>query len=145
MRTAELFTGKAFIEVHEGSIFRVDGNWSWEIGSKVIFQVKAGVKVETFVRMKDGLGTEFIVDRIVAEDELGEISVEAKDVEVEVESHVEVEPQVEIDHKIILNKKKFTKKEIVAFIKENSLDIDTSLSKANLIKVLEEKNLVEYV
>lgn len=137
MRTAEIYTGKAFIEVHKGSIFRIDGNWSWEIGSKVLFQVKEGVKVETSVRMRDGLGTEFIVTDIIADDALGEMIVEAQDVEVE--THAQPE------YKILLNKKKFTKKEMVTFIKNNNIDIDTTLNKADLVKALEEKDLVEYV
>ena len=137
MRTAELFTGKAFIEVHKGSIFRIDGNWSWDIGSKVIFQVKEGVRVETDVRMKDGLGTEFIVTDIIADDEFGEIVVESEDVEVETRDNSDI--------KILLNKNKFTKKEMVTFINENNLDIDTSLSKSDLIKALEEKDFVEYI
>lgn len=161
MRTAEIFNGNALIKVNEGSKFKLNGVWTWDIGTQVTFTVKRGINVVTSVISKDGSGSEFEVLSINTIDDLAEISVEAEDVDFEdmdnkeeVEEHIEDEVVENITEdkdiaenvysKLELKKNKFTKKEIVAYIKDNNIDLDISKTKAELVRELELRDLVEY-
>lgn len=149
MRTAEIFNGNALIKVTEGSKFRLNGVWNFDIGTSITFNVKQGVDVLAVVRSKDGSGSELEVVSINTIDDMAEMVVEAEDVEVEVIENIieeKVEEAVEgvSSPKLCLKKNKFTKKELVAYIEEHNLDIDTSKTKADIVKVLESQDLVEY-
>ncbi len=135
MRTAQIFTGKEFIDVQEGSSFRINGVWNFDIGSAVTFNVKSGIDVETIVKMKDGTGTEFLVTHINADDEYANMEVEAEDVNVEVSEYSEL-PK--------FTKTKFTKKEIIDFINENNIDVDikSNMSKADIVSSLKEMGVM---
>ena len=147
MRTAEIFNGNTLITVTEGSKFRLNGVWTWDIGTSITFNVRQGVDVIAIVRSKDGSGSELEVVSINATDDLAEMSVEAKDVEVEIVEDTEVKEDTEVEYfdKLAIKKSKFTKKDMVAYIEEHNLDVDISLSKANLVAALEALNLIEYV
>lgn len=143
MRTAEIFNGKEFIKVTENETFRLEGVWNWDIGTVVTFQVKQGIKVEAIVQVKDGSGTKFIVTRIITSDELSEIEVEAEDVDVETFSNEEIinEEIEEIinEENIKFTKNRFTKRELIGFIAEYDIDIDTkNMSKADIVNTLTE-------
>lgn len=156
MRTAEIFNGNALIKVNEGSRFKLNGVWHWDIGTNITFNVRPGVDVIAVVISKDGSGSELEVLSIKTKDDLADMVVEAQDVEVEtVDSSVEeleiIEEPVEkvVDkteeiEKLVVKENRFTKKEVVSYIEDNKLDIDISKTKAELVKVLEEKNLIEY-
>ena len=135
MRTAQIFTGKEFIDVQEGSSFRINGVWNFDIGSAVTFNVKSGIDVETIAKMKDGTGTEFLVTHINADDEYANMEVEAEDVNVEVSEYSEL-PK--------FTKTKFTKKEIIDFINENNIDVDikSNMSKADIVSSLKEMGVM---
>ena len=136
MRTAEIFDGKRLITVSENQTFRLDGVWNWDIGTTVTFQVKRGIEVETTVKSKDGTGSQFIVTKIKASDEIAEMSVEAEDVE-----EVETTSIPKSDVKFL--KKKFTKKDLIDFINENNLDIEyKNMTKVELVNVLTELNYI---
>lgn len=136
MRTAEIFDGKQLIEVTENQTFRIDGTWNWDVGTIVTFQVKRGIEVETVVKSKDGTGSQFIVTKIKASDELAEMSVEAEEVE-----EVETTSIPKSDVKFL--KKKFTKKDLVDFINENNLDIEyKNMTKVELVNVLTKLNYI---
>lgn len=139
MRTAEIFNGHTFIKVSEGSKFQMNGVWSWDIGTQVIFNARQGVNVITNVISKDGFGTLLEVLIIEALDDMATTTVEATDVE-DVEVVTYDDPV-----KLKLKKNKFTKKELVAFVEEQHLDIDTTVSKADLFQILKAKDLVEYI
>ena len=152
MRTAEIFNGSTLITVSEGSKFQLNGVWTWDIGSLISFGVKQGISVAAKVISKDGSGSTLEVVSIDTLDDLAEMSVEAEDVEVETIESVDeeiVEPIEEVEesvepYRLALKKNKFTKKELVLFIEANNLDIDTSLTKANLVSALEALDLIEY-
>lgn len=131
MRTTQIFTGKEFIDVQEGSSFTIDGVWNFDIGATVTFNVKSGIDVETVVKKKDGTGTEFLVTYIKVDDEYATMEVEAEDVAVEVSEYSEL-PK--------FTKTKFTKKELVDFINDNNIDIDikSNMSKADIVSSLKE-------
>ena len=131
MRTTQIFTGKEFIDVQEGSSFRIDGVWNFDIGATVTFNVKSSIDVETVVKKKDGTGTEFLVTHIKADDEYATMEVEAEEVDVEVSEYSEL-PK--------FTKTKFTKKELVDFINENNIDVDikSNMSKADIVSSLKE-------
>lgn len=135
MRTAQIFTGKEFIDVQEGSSFRINGVWNFDIGSAVTFNVKSGIDVETIVKMKDGTGTEFLVTQIKADDEYANMEVEAEDVNVEVSEYSELPKFTKI---------KFTKKELVDFINENNINVDvkSNMSKADIVSSLKEMGVM---
>ena len=131
MRTTQIFTGKEFIDVQEGSSFRINGVWNFDIGATVTFNVKSGIDVETVVKKKDGTGTEFLVAHIKADDEYATMEVEAEEVDVEVSEYSELPKFTKI---------KFTKKELVDFINENNIDVDikSNMSKADIVSSLKE-------
>lgn len=170
MRTAEIFNGNTLIKVNEGSRFKLNGVWHWDIGTNITFNVRQGIDVVAAVISKDGSGSELEVLSIKTKDDLADMIVEAQDVEVEtIDSSVE-EPEIveklveegveeleiieepveevvdktEEIEKLVVKKNKFTKKEVVSYIEDNKLDIDISKTKAELVKILEEKNLIEY-
>lgn len=94
MRTAEIFNGNALIKVTEGSKFRLNGVWNFDIGTSITFNVKQGVDVLAVVRSKDGSGSELEVVSINTIDDMAEMVVEAEDVEVEVIENI-IEEKVE--------------------------------------------------
>lgn len=139
MRTTDIFNGNAFIKVSEGSKFKMNGVWSWDIGTQIIFNARQGVNVIAKVISKDGSGTELEVLTIETLDDMATTTVEATDVEdVEIVAHDD-------PVKLKLKKNKFTKKEMIAFVEEQHLDIDTTVSKADLFQILKAKDLVEYI
>ena len=153
MRTAEIFIGNKTIEVQEGSEFKLEGNWNLPVGRVVRFQMKKGIEVEAIVKNKDGFGSNMKVTKIISEDDIAEATVSAENVEFEtvpddaVEEVADEEPiktEFDTEYKLLVDKKKFTKKEVVSFIESHDLDIDTSKTKANLIKELDALGMVEY-
>ena len=135
MRTAEIFNGKELITVIEGQEFRLDGVWNWDIGTTVVFQIKQGIEVETIVKIKDSLGSKFLVTKIKTTDEYAEIAVEAEDVDIETINNSEVEDEI-IEK---FTKSNFTKKELIEFIATNNIDIDTkNKTKVEIVNALTE-------
>lgn len=139
MRTTEIFNGHTFIKVSEGSKFQMNGVWSWDVGTQVIFNARQGINVVAKVISTNGFGTELEVIDIETLDDISNTTVEATDVE-EVEVVAYDEPV-----KLKLKKNKFTKKEMIAFVEEHHLDIDTTVSKADLVQILKAKDLIEYI
>lgn len=132
MRTTDLLINGKFIEVKEGSNFYVNGVWEYAKDSTVIFKFREGIEVITKVIDIDNTGTDFKVVKINAIDNLAEMEVTAEDVDdVETNTYSEY-PK--------FNKKTFTKKELIEFIKENDIDIDlkSNTSKSAIVESLKE-------
>ena len=149
MKTAQIFTGKKIETVQVGSEFTMEGKWDWPVGRAVRFQLKAGVEVEAVVKETDGFGSKMLVTKIINDGKVEAELVkefETEPVEEAVEEPVKDEAVTEFatEYKLLIDKNKFTKKEVVSFIEAHDIDVNTSMSKANLIKELESRGVVEY-
>ena len=136
MKTAKVFDGEKLIDVQEGTTFEVKGSPKWNMGASVIFSVRSDVLVHTIVEKCDMVKTTFLVTSIESKDEFSKIEVEAEDTDFEVLS----EEDNVLEDKPKFTKTKFTKKDLVEFIESNSIDIDTSMTKANIVSALTDLN-----
>lgn len=133
MKTAKVFDGEKLIDVQEGSTFEVKGLPKWDMGASVIFNVRSDISVHTVVEKCDMVKTTFLVTSIESKDEFSKIEVEVEDTDFEVLSE---EDNILEEDKPKFTKTKFTKKDLVEFIELNSIDVDTSMTKANIVSAL---------
>lgn len=134
MRKTKIFNGEEYIEVTDGSTFKLMNQWPAGPGVPITFSQSPGVYVNTLVIDNDSDGTLLQVTCIKTIDDFAEISVASEEVDYEV-----------IDNSILEIPSKVTKRELIEIIELNDFEVNTKQKKADILKDLEEQGKIKIV
>lgn len=136
----KIFNGEKEIELNEGSIFDLAGVWNWGVSDTVIFQLENNMEMSAKVINLTGSGTTFKVMHIKANNVLDQIKADSVDA-----TNVEVEIEPDNTNSIIEISKRNSKKDIIEIINKYKLDVNTKLTKKEILASLEKIDNVKLV
>ena len=141
MKTVEIFDGRTLRKVSEGDKVLLY-NQFLNPGTEIVLSARADTSVLAIAEDSTGQGTFLKIIEVRAHDELASMRLEAEDVDVEVEtidySTNDVNEKIQIPRNL-------SKKNLVARLAEEGIDIDTKKTKAQIYAELEGLDNVELV
>lgn len=141
MKSTHIFNGRTLIEVQIGDRVQLF-NQFLNPGTEISLNVRSDITVKAQADELFGTGTFIIITDIKGQDELAEITINAEDVEVEVETMDYSDNIVSEKIQIARN---LSKKNLVERITEENLDVNTKQTKAQIYAELEGLDNVELV